>query len=160
LLDQALEGAEVDPLVVLQQPLVSTEFTPILQAIERFKAQPVRVGIVVDEYGTLQGIITRTDLLESIAGELPDAGEEADIQEGDNGQLIINGKMPIDEAMIHLNIARKPDGDFHTVAGCAIELLGRIPAIGDEFTWEGWSFRIMEMDGPRVSKLVALRLVP
>lgn len=160
LLDQTLEGAEVNPLVVLQQPLVFAEFTPILQAIERFKAQPVRVGIVVDEYGRLQGIITRTDLLESIAGELPDAGEEADIQEGDNGQLIINGKMPIDEAMIHLNIARKPDGDFHTVAGCAIELLGRIPAIGDEFTWEGWSFRIMEMDGPRVSKLVARRSVP
>jgi CBS domain containing-hemolysin-like protein len=160
LLDQALEGAEVDPLVVLQQPLVFAEFTPLLQAIERFKAQPVRVGIVVDEYGTLQGIITRTDLLESIAGELPDAGEDPDIQEGDDGKLIINGKMPFDEAMIHLNISRKPDGDFHTLAGCAIELLGRIPAIGDEFTWEGWSFQITEMNGPRISKLIALRSVP
>ncbi|EAQ33880.1 Hemolysins and related proteins [Nitrobacter sp. Nb-311A] len=157
LLDQALEGREVDPLAVLQQPLALSEFTPILQAIERFKTQPVRVGIVVDEYGDLQGIITRTDLLESIAGELPDAGEEPGIQEGDDGKLIIDGKTPFDEAMIHLNINRKPDGDFHTVAGFAIELLGRIPAIGDELTWEGWSFRIMEMDGPRISKLVALR---
>lgn len=159
LLDQALDGAEVDPLSVLQQPLVFAEFTPILQAIERFKAQPVRVGIVVDEYGTLQGIITRTDLLESIAGELPDAGEEPDILGGGDGKFVINGRMPFDEAMIHLNIRRKPDGDFHTVAGCAIELLGRIPVIGDEFTWEGWLFRISEMDGPRISKLVALRPV-
>lgn len=159
LLDQALEGADVDPLAVLQQPLVLSEFTPILQAIERFKAQPARVGIVVDEYGTLQGIVTRTDLLESIAGELPDAGEEPDVREGDGGKLIVNGKMPFDEAMIHLNISRRPDGDFHTVAGFAIELLGRIPAVGDGFTWEGWSFRITEMDGPRISKLVALRSV-
>lgn len=159
LLDQALEGREVDPLAVLQQPLALSEFTPILQAIERFKAQPVRVGVVVDEYGTLQGIVTRTDLLESIAGELPDAGEEPDILGGGDGKFVINGRMPIDEAMMHLGISHKPDGDFHTVAGCAIELLGRIPAVGDEFAWEGWSFRISEMDGPRISRLIASRPV-
>ena len=72
LLDWVIDGKPLDPLAVLQQPLALTESTPLLQAIERFKTQPARVGVIVDEYGALQGMVTRTDLLEAIAGDLPD----------------------------------------------------------------------------------------
>lgn len=72
LLDWVIDGKPLDPLAVLQQPLALTELTPLLQAIERFKTQPARVGVIVDEYGALQGMVTRTDLLEAIAGDLPD----------------------------------------------------------------------------------------
>ncbi len=157
LFDQAFDGKAFDPLALLQPPLVFPESTPVLQAIERFKAQPVRVGIVVDEYGALQGIVTRTDLLESVAGDLPDVGEEPEIRARKDGTFLIDGKMAADEAFIRLDIGRRPEGDFHTVAGFAIAVLGEIPAAGDDFSWEGWRFQIVDMTGPRVKKVLATR---
>lgn len=62
--------------------------------------------------------------------------------------------MPADEALIRLNIGRTPERDFHTVAGFAIAVLGKIPTVGDQFTWEGWRFEIVGMDGPRISKVL------
>lgn len=158
LLDQALDGKPLDPLAVLQHPLAFPESTPILKAIERFKAQPARVGVIVDEYGALQGIVTRTDLLEAIAGELPDVGEEPDFREQEDGSIVIDGRMAADEAFVRLSVGRKPEGEFHTVAGFAIALLGKIPVVGDQFTWEGWKFEIVDMDGTRIRKILASRI--
>jgi putative hemolysin len=159
LLDQALDGEALDPFVVLQQPLVLPESTPLLQAIERFKAQPARVGVIVDEFGALQGIVTRTDLLEAIAGDLPDVGEEPELREQEDGTFIIDGGMAADEAFIRLNIGRRPKGNFHTVAGFAIATLGKIPVTGDQFACQGWRFQIADMEGPRIKKVIVSRAV-
>lgn len=149
-----LDGKPLDPFAVLQQPLILPESTPLLHAIERFKAQPARVGVIVDEYGVFQGIVTRTDLLEAIAGDLPDVGEEPEVVEQEDGTVLMDGRMAADEALIHLNIGRRPEGDFHTFAGFAIALLGRIPTVGDQFTWEGRRSEIVDMDGPRIRKIL------
>lgn len=157
LLDWVIDGKPLDLLAVLQQPLALPESTPLLQAIERFKTQPARVGVIVDEYGALQGMVTRTDLLEAIAGDLPDVGEEPELLEREDGTFLMDGRMPADEALIRLNIGRTPERDFHTVAGFAIAVLGKIPTVGDQFTWEGWRFEIVGMDGPRISKVLVSR---
>jgi putative hemolysin len=148
----------MNPLEVLQQPLVLPEVMSILQVFERFKTQPFRMGIVVDEYGLLKGIVTRTDLLEAIAGDLPDVGEEPQVVEQDDGTLLIDGMMAADEAFMQLHISHRPEGDYHTIAGFAIFLLGRIPAVGDRFAWEGWRFEIIDMDRQRINKLRVSRI--
>ena len=119
----------------------------------------MRLAIIVDEYGSLQGIVTQTDLLEAIAGDLPDVeGEEPDIVEREDGSLLIDGMMPAHDAFEHLGVKTPPEeGDFHTIAGFALSELGHLPEAGEAFTYEGWRFEIADMDGLRIDKLLAQR---
>jgi putative hemolysin len=162
LLDQVLDGQALDPMVVVREPLVVLESTPTFKVLERFKQSPVRLAIVVDEYGSLQGIVTQTDLLEAIAGDLPDAeGEEPDIIEREDGSLLIDGMMPAHNAFDRLGVKMRPEeGDFHTIAGFALFRLGHLPEPGEGFTCEGWRFEIAGMDGLRINKLLAQRISP
>ncbi len=160
LLDQLLDGKVLDPMAVIREPLVVLESTPTFKVLDRFKQGPVRLAIIVDEYGSLQGIVTQTDLLEAIAGDLPDAeGEEPDIIERENGALLIDGMMPAHNAFDRLGVKTRPEeGDFHTIAGFALFQLGHLPEAGEAFSYEGWRFEIAGMDGLRIDKLLAQRV--
>jgi len=158
LLDQILEDKPLDPLAAVQAPLVLPESMPVLLAFERFKFQRARLGVVVDEYGLLQGIVTRTDLLEAIAGDIPEVGEEPEITEQEDGSFVVDGRTAADEAFLRLGIDRGPEGDFHTVAGLAMLMLGKIPSVSDNFIWEGWRFQVAEMDRQRIKKVIVSRV--
>ena len=90
---------------------------------------------IVDEYGVLQGIVTQTDLLEAIAGELPDVeDEEPDVIEREDGSLLIDGMMAYQAALDRLGLRmRSADRDFRTVAGFALFQLGHLPEVGEHF---------------------------
>lgn len=155
LLDQVLDGIPLDPAALVREPLIVLESTTVFKVLEKFREAPVRLAIVVDEYGSLEGIVTQTDLLEAIAGDLPDVeGEEPDITELDDGSLLFNGMMPAHEALDRLGI-RSPatDGAFHTVAGFALFQLGHLPDVGEAFVWEDWHFEIVDLDGRRIDKI-------
>ena len=159
LLDQLLDGAQLDPIAVMREPLVVYEATPIVKVLERFKQSPVRLITVMDEYGGLEGIVTQTDLLEAMAGDLPGAdGEAPDIVEREDGSLLVDGMMPAHDAFDRLNIRIRPgDGDFRTIAGFALVQLGHLPEIGETFAYEGWRFEILDLDGRRIDKLLVSR---
>jgi putative hemolysin len=158
LLDQVLDGQPLDPMTVIREPLVVHEAMSVFKVLELFKKAPIRVATIVDEYGTLEGIVTQTDLLEAIAGDLPDVeGEEADVIEREDGSLLIDGMMPAQDAFDRLGLQRPPsaDGDFHTIAGFALYQFGHLPEVGEHFDYEGRRFEIMDMDGRRIDKLLA-----
>jgi CBS domain-containing protein len=95
LLDQLLNGQPLDPIAVMRQPLIVHEATAVFKVLESFKRAPVRLAMVIDEYGSLEGIVTQTDLLEAIAGDLPDMENEGpDIVERADGSLLIEGMIP------------------------------------------------------------------
>lgn len=159
LLDQVLDGRKPDPIAAIREPLVVHESTTILRVLDQFKRSPVRLAIIVDEYGILEGIVTQTDLLEAIAGNLPaSADEEPDVVVREDGSLLIDGTMAAPEAFDRLGIRdRKIMGDFHTAAGFVLSQLGHLPDVGETFSWEGWRFEIVDMDGHRIDKLLVTR---
>jgi CBS domain containing-hemolysin-like protein len=157
LLDQVLSGKALDVMAVLRQPIAIPEPMTIFRVLEQFKRAPVRLATVLDEYGVLQGIVTQTDLLESIAGELPDVeGEEPGIVERDDGSLLIDGMMSAPDAFDRLGFKERPEGDFHTVAGFALSAFGHLPEVGESFDYEGWRFEIVDLDGRRIDKVLAI----
>lgn len=156
LLDQALDGQPPDPLAILREPLSVHESTSIFRVLDQFKKAPVRLAIVVDEYGTMNGVVTQTDLLSAIAGDLPEIeGEDPDVVTRDDGSLLVDGMASAFDLWPRLGLRAPPDeGGFHTVAGFALARLGRIPEAGDHFDFEGWRFEVVDMDGRRIDKLL------
>ena len=156
LLDQILAGVAFDVKSLLLPPLVVPEGVSILRTLDLFRKTPVNTAVVVDEYGTIQGIVTRTDLLEAVAGDLPDVeiGSDPKVMRHSNGSLLIDAAMPIRE-MTDLNCFHEPPvGDFVTLAGFVLAQLGHVPETGEEFTRDGWRFRVVEMDHQRIDKVL------
>ena len=130
----------------------------VLSALELFKRTPVDLAIVVDEYGGFDGVLKRTDLLEAIAGDLPEhAGEEPEIKPLTDGGLSIDGALPLLDLQERLRITSLPQGSYHTAAGLVMTLLGRLPKLGDTVEWAGWNLEVAAMEGMTVERLVARR---
>jgi CBS domain containing-hemolysin-like protein len=157
LLDQVLAGKKLDPLAVIRQPLVLHEAMRIFKVLEQFKKAPVRLAIILDEYGELQGIVTQTDLLEAMAGDIPAVeGEEPDVVERDDGSLLIDGMMQAQDAFERLGLKAPPAEGFRTIAGFVLQQLGHLPEIGEHFDYEGWRFEVVDLDGRRIDKVLAV----
>ncbi len=164
LLAQVLASGELDPVAVMGAPLLIHESTPIFKVLELFKQAPVRLAVVVDEYGGVEGIVTPADLLEALAGNLPDSdGDTADLVERNDGSLLIDGMAPVHGTLGRIGLTLPPTHAgfrFHTIAGFALAEFGRLPTAGDSFIYEGWRFEVLDVDGRRIDKLLARRDPP
>ena len=160
LLDQVLNGQPLDPMAIIRDPLLVNESRPIFSVLEEFKQRPVQLALIFNEYGNFEGIVTQTDLLEAIAGDLPDVeGEEPDIIERNDGSLLIDGLMPAYETFNRLGIKdQSVHGDFHTIAGFALVQLGRLPKVGETFSYDGWCFKVVGMNRRRIDKLLVHKM--
>jgi putative hemolysin len=134
------------------------ENSTCLAALEHFKKSSINLMVVVDEYGSTQGIVTPSDLLEAIVGVLPsNYGEdhEAMIVMREDGSWLVDGRTPIEE--IHLSIGLSEisaDEDFDTIAGFVLEHLRKSPKTADAFEVFGHRFEILDMDGRRIDKVL------
>jgi putative hemolysin len=155
LLEQFSGDAAFNLESLLLSPLIVPEGLSILRTLDLFRKTPVNTGVVVDEYGTIQGIVTRTDLLEAVAGDLPDVdvGGDPKVTRKSDGSLLIDATLPMSEMTDLQGFHELPLGDFVTLAGFMLAQFGHVPKAGDQFTWDRWRFRVVEMDGRRVDKV-------
>jgi len=123
------------------------------------KAAPVHIGLVHDEYGAFEGVVTAADILESIVGAFhSEEGppEPAAVRRAD-GSLLISGWMPVDELGDLLSISLSPQHRFHTVAGLVLQHFNALPNVGDTFDLEDWKIEVVDLDGRRIDKILASR---
>jgi putative hemolysin len=163
LLDSALSrGGAIDIMSLVKDFMVLPESASCLQALESFKKNHINLIVIVDEYGSTQGIVTSSDILEAIVGVLPsnyDKDDQVKIVERVDGSWLVDGRTPIEE--IHISIGLEEisaDEDFDTIAGFLLEALRRTPKEGVAFEDFGYRFEIVDMDGHRIDKILISRV--
>ncbi|MBS0562167.1 MAG: HlyC/CorC family transporter [Proteobacteria bacterium] len=160
LLDALLAGADLSVDKVLRQPMIVPDSVTALDALERLKADRLGLALVMDEYGSFEGVVTAADILEAIVGDPTDASTvpPAPGTEGGEHVLLMDGMIPVDEVKARLELPDLPaEGSYHTLAGLLLALLRRVPRTGDRIVFAGWRFEVTEMDGRRVDKVRVMR---
>jgi putative hemolysin len=159
ILDRLLDGGEVSLAAALRQPMVVPDTVTALDALERLRSDALGIALVMDEYGSFEGVVTAADVLEAIVGDPSDAeAQPGSAESGEQGALVMDGLMPVDELKARLSLPDLPaEGSYHTLAGLVLALLRRVPRVGDRIVFSGWRFEVLEMDGRRVDKVRASR---
>jgi putative hemolysin len=145
---------------LLKPPVFAPEAMPALKVLEQFRNNPVHIALVIDEYGGVQGLVSATDVLEALVGDLPgEKPEEQAVVQRSDGSWLIDGTLPIEDLKELLKLDKLPDeetGGFQTVAGFVIYHLRKIPKPADSFDFDGIHVEVVDMDGNRVDKLLVL----
>lgn len=143
---------------LIKQPVLIPENLTALQILDAFRREKSYFGVVVDEYGSTQGVITLHDLVESILGYLPEQedDDEPEWMRRDDGSLLVDGAMLLDEfiEIVDLEELAELPEDYTTVAGFVIDKLKKIPVTGDHVIVENYRFEIIDMDDRRVDKIL------
>ncbi|MEW9573090.1 TerC family protein [Rhodanobacter sp. Si-c] len=154
LLASLLEHGRIDTDEVVRKPMTVLESLSVLRLIDEFRRSPLQVALVVDEYGSVLGMVTPADVLEVIAGEFPDegSGDPAAVQESD-GSWLLDASLDLRRVEHLLGHRLSSDDGFASLAGYALQQLGRLPVAGECFASEGLRFEVVAMDGARIEKL-------
>lgn len=141
-----------------------SESTHALKLVEILREEQHSLALVVDEYGDIQGLVTISDVMDAVLGRLRSGGEsdgeESLVVEREDGSLLVDGGLHIDE-LRELTGERLGDAeeyDYHTAAGLVIAHYGRIPHVGEHFQLGLWRVEVVDLDGPRIDKLLLQRI--
>lgn len=162
-----LEGAGFKVTAVAQKPLYVPETMPALRLLDQFQSTKSHIAFVVDEHGGILGLLTLNDVTAAVVGDISRRGEAAPpaMTRREDGSWLIDGRVPLHELAVGLDppIPREAEEqmpDVSTVGGLVSAVLGHIPREGERLSWQGWVFEIIDMDGTRVDKVLAMRQPP
>lgn len=158
-LDAYLAGEAPDIAAFVREVPVVIDAASALQAMETLRASGAHIVLVVDEYGGFKGVVTTINVLEAIAGAFPAGAEVAPgAHARGDGSWLLDGDLPADDMAERLGIVLPVQRDYHTVAGFILSKTMRIPALGEACTYRGWRLEVVDMDGPRIDKVLATRM--
>ena len=159
---RALAGEALDLENAARPAMFVPESMTLLQLLEQFRRMREHMAIVIDEFGGVAGIVTLQDVLEAIVGDIPseETAENPAIVRRADGSLLLDGAIPYAEAAELLGLDERAGvaGGFHTLAGYVLSELGHIPDAGEQFTAPGWRLEVVDMDGHRVDKVIAMAI--
>ena len=154
-----LSDEELKLTSVMRTPLFVPESRSALEVLELFKTSATHLALIVNEYGSIEGLVTTNDILEAIVGEIAPANPQFETQatQREDGTWLFDGTVPIDEFKEVFKVPLLPgEGrrNYQTLAGFILYYLGRVPRAADHFDWNGLRFEIMDMDGKRIDKVL------
>ena len=156
-----LAGRRIDLPALMKRAEVIPDQLDAMDALRVLQQSEVAMAMVHDEYGHLEGIVTPVDLLTAIVGNFAsdsDLGEAPTIVEREDKSLLISGALPVDQLADRLGIDLPEDREFATAAGYALWRLKKLPNEGESFTDQGWRIEVVDMDGRKIDKLLAVCL--
>jgi len=143
---------------VMKTPLFVPENISPYQLLEKFKETKMHTSFVVDEYGTLLGLVTLNDILEAIVGDIPQNDEQDyEIVQREDGSFLVDAQIPFYEFLSRFEKTdwmNEGEHEFDTLAGFILHSLEHIPVTGEHFEWKGFTFEIVDMDGHRIDKIL------
>jgi putative hemolysin len=159
LLIAQLAGKPYDLRAALRPPLYLPNTVTALRALEMLKKSGEPMALVVDEYGDFEGIVTLTDIMEALVGDIANPGEEEDppVVTRDDGSWLIDGMVAVDEIKDVIGLKHLPgeeSGDFQTLGGFMMAQVNRVPRVADHFVVDGYRFEVVDMDGRRVDRVL------
>ena len=152
-----LKGEALNLRALMRTAPIVPDQVDAMDVLEALRGAAVPVAMVHDEYGHFEGIVTPADLLAAIAGDFvsdQDEGDEPAVVERADGSLLVSGWMPADALADRIGITLPEDRDYATVAGLALDILKRIPDVGECFVEQGYRFEILDLDGRKIDKLL------
>jgi len=163
LLSKTLKGRLTEFTSHLQACVYVPETLTGMELLEHFRTSGTQMVFVVDEYGEIQGLVTLQDMLEAVTGEfVPRNLEDSWAVQRQDGSWLLDGLIPVPELKDTLELKSVPEEDkglYHTLSGLVMWLLGRMPRTGDIMTWESWTLEIVDLDGQRIDKVLASKII-
>ncbi|MDF7671663.1 TerC family protein [Orbaceae bacterium ESL0721] len=158
------EGEKVDITTLIKQPLIFPETVSLLVALDQFKKAKTHFAFVVDEFGSMQGVVSVTDIIETIAGEFPTEDEDIDarhdIQYIDNNCWIANGYIPVEELVRFVPIHLDDKREYHTLAGLLMEKAQHLLNVGETVQIGNYCFEVIEIESHRIVKVKITQIEP
>ena len=158
-----LFGRIDEPDFSLEEVIRPAQYLPenqsVYNALEQFKVARVKYGIVTDEFGGVQGIVTLKDIMEGLIGQVPEVGEEAEITQRADGTWLVDGQYNFYDFLEYFDMEDLyAEHDYNTLSGLILEILERVPKTGETLTWLTFSFEIVDMDGARIDKVLVSKI--
>lgn len=144
---------------VLRAPQYIPENLSVYNALELMRTTGGRYGIVTDEFGSIEGIVTLKDIVRALIGSMPEVGEEQEIVTREDGSFLIDGQIPFYDFLAHFDMEDLyNEFNYNTLSGLILEELEHIPQTGEKLSWRNFDFEIVDMDAARIDKvLVSLK---
>jgi putative hemolysin len=163
LLGHSPNDPDFDLKAFIKEPIYVPENMAALKALDNIQTSGVHLAVVVDEFGGITGMVTDYDILEAIVGEIPEDGLDTDALavQREDGSWLFDGLIVIDQLEEILDISDLPGEDrlaYKTLSGFVMSQLGRIPKTGAKFTYDGYEFEVMDMDGRRVDRVLVSKI--
>jgi putative hemolysin len=162
LLGRCLDGLSLDLRASTRPPLYLPNTVSVLRVLDVFKSSGEPMALIVDEYGDLEGLVTPSDILEALVGDIPGTGDaDQRVVRREDGTWLIDGMVGLDELkqVLGLSHLSGEDADFHTLGGYLMARLNRVPMIADRVIADGYQFEVVDMDGRRVDRVLISPLV-
>lgn len=141
---------------LVRQPNFLPENQSVYSALEEFKKTNSKYGLIINEFGEMQGIITLKDIMEALVGEVPEEGEEADMVRREDGSWLVDGQCSFYNFLEHFDLEDLyREYDYNTLSGLLLDELEHIPTTGEKLRWHDFEFEVVDMDGARIDKILA-----